>query len=98
MVIEAVGFRVTLSYPAWRLTREQEMKQAERNQEAMGGFIVACLKRALKYWNLALNATARVEQSKLLPATDVSHYRADLLSVRQDILSLMQRFRSKLSG
>lgn len=67
-----------------------------RGEDADPGFIVASLKRALKPLTLALNAAARLAPKPLLPAPELEQLRADLLAIRQEILTLMQRYRGRL--
>ena len=58
------------------------------------GFIVACLKRALNYFNESSAALSKVEQKKLLPNEVLHDFRKNLHEIRQEILKLMERFRS----
>jgi len=59
------------------------------------GFIVAGLKRALALLHESLNAADRVRASNQLPAAQLEPFRQELFAVRQEILSLMERFRSE---
>ena len=59
-----------------------------------GGFIVACLKRALNYFNESSAALSKVEQRKLVPSEYLHDFRANLHEIRQEILALMTRFRT----
>jgi hypothetical protein len=59
-----------------------------------GGFIVACLKRALNYFNESSSALAKVEQKKLIPTEILHEFRKNLHEIRQEILGLMARFRT----
>jgi hypothetical protein len=60
-----------------------------------GGFVVAALKRALNYLHKSVAAAERVAQKNLLPRERLESFRADLFEVREEMLSLMQRFRGK---
>ena len=60
-----------------------------------GGFIVAALKRALKYLHESISAAERVAPRNLLPSDRLDSFRADLFDVREQILTLMERFRGK---
>jgi len=60
-----------------------------------GGFIVAALKRALNYLHASMAAAEKVSQKKLLVPERLDSFRAELFSVREEILALMKRFRSK---
>jgi hypothetical protein len=66
-----------------------------RGADADPGFLVACLKRALKYLGQALTATSRVAAKTLLLEPEVLQYRNDLLAIRQEILDLMRRYRAR---
>ena len=59
-----------------------------------GGFIVACLKRALKYFEASFAASNKVRISGILDAERVDKFRADLFKIRSGVLDLMTRFRS----
>lgn len=65
-----------------------------RGEDADPGFLVACLKRALKELHLALSAHSRVATKALLPEAEVVQYRSDLLAIRHEILDLMRRYRA----
>lgn len=60
-----------------------------------GGFVVAALKRALNYLHASVAAAERVASKNLLDSGRLNSFRADLFNVREEILGLMQRFRSK---
>jgi hypothetical protein len=59
------------------------------------GFIVAGLKRALALLHESLQAAGGVKASGVLPAEQLEPFRRELFAVRQEILSLMERFRSE---
>ena len=61
-----------------------------------GGFIVACLKRALTYFNESSAAVSKVEQKKLIHPEILRDFRTHLHEIRQEILELMDRFRTAL--
>ena len=58
-----------------------------------GGFIVACLKRALQSFALTIKALGSIAQQNLLPAANVSSFKEELFAIRQEILRLMQHYR-----
>jgi len=58
-----------------------------------GGFVVACLKRTLRHFGQAINATGIVSQKHLLPAASLKSFRDDFFGIRQEILTLMQHYR-----
>jgi hypothetical protein len=60
-----------------------------------GGFVVAALKRALNYLHNSINASERVAAKKLLPEGKLQSFRAELFNIREQVLSLMQRYREK---
>lgn len=62
-----------------------------------GGFIVACLKRALTYFNEAASAMTKVEQKNLIGEHQLLEFRHNLYDIRQDMLRLMDRFRQEHS-
>ena len=59
-----------------------------------GGFIVAALKRALGYVNASMAAAEKVAPKQLIPDERLEAFRKELFSTREEILALMQRFRS----
>jgi len=58
-----------------------------------GGFIVAALKRALNYLHKSIAAAEKVENKNLLDSERLKSFRGDLFDIREEILSLMKRFR-----
>lgn len=60
-----------------------------------GGFVVAALKRALNYLHKSIAATEKVAEKKLVPGERLEPFRADLFEIREEMLSLMKRFRAK---
>jgi hypothetical protein len=58
-----------------------------------GGFIVAALKRALNYLHKSIAAAEKVENKNLLDSERMKSFRGDLFDIREEILSLMKRFR-----
>jgi hypothetical protein len=60
------------------------------------GFVVAALKRALNYLHASINASEKVAEKRLLPEDALESFRRELFSIREEILTLMQRFREKL--
>lgn len=60
------------------------------------GFVVACLKRALKYVDAAVGACGKVLDKQLLDDEYVETYRRELFAIREEMLRFMQHFRSIL--
>ncbi len=58
-----------------------------------GGFVVASLKRALKYLESALGALREVYTLDLIQAERLDHFRGELFAIRQEMLRLMSRYR-----
>lgn len=61
-----------------------------------GGFIVACLKRALKYFEASFDASNKVREAGTLDDARLQQFRADLFRIRSEVLDLMTRFRSAI--
>jgi hypothetical protein len=57
------------------------------------GFIVACLKRSLQYFDNAIRAAALVSEKTLVAEERVAAFRNSLFQIRQEILSLMTHYR-----
>ena len=57
------------------------------------GFVVAALKRALKYVNASMAAAQKVARKRLLSAERLGAFRTELFEIREEILALMRRFR-----
>lgn len=68
---------------------------AYRGEEVDAGFVVANLKRALQHLHQAIKAAGAVKATDLLPARKLEDYRTSLFALREEILALMKRFRSK---
>ncbi|MBI4026746.1 MAG: hypothetical protein HY360_17315 [Verrucomicrobia bacterium] len=60
-----------------------------------GGFIVACLKRALTHLHQSIGAAAKVADKQCLDRQTLETFRAALFAVRQETLALMNRFRKQ---
>lgn len=60
-----------------------------------GGFMVAALKRALTYLNASMAAAEKVAQKKLIASERLDSFRAELFDTREEMLTLMQRFRTR---
>lgn len=58
-----------------------------------GGFIVACLKRALSHFSQAINSINIVSQTDSLPGAVLQGFRDEIFAIRQEVLSLMQHYR-----
>ena len=60
-----------------------------------GGFIVAYLKRALKYFNETMEHYQKVKTEGRVPAERLERFHEELCSVREEILRLMDKYRGK---
>jgi hypothetical protein len=60
-----------------------------------GGFIVACLKRSLRSFDLTMKSIGSVAKHNIIPAKRISIFRDELFAIRQDILRLMQHYRHR---
>jgi len=60
------------------------------------GFVVACTKRALKYVGATLSAMRKVEERRVLDVDRLQEFRKELFEVRQEMLTLMKRYREEL--
>lgn len=58
-----------------------------------GAFIVAALKRALGYLHKSIAASEKVMEKRLVDRERLKRFRTELFDVREEILSLMKRFR-----
>lgn len=65
----------------------------DRDMRFHAGFVVAALKRALKYVNASMAAAQKVARKKLLAAERLSAFRTELFEIREEMLALMKRFR-----
>jgi hypothetical protein len=65
----------------------------DRDMTFHAGFVVAALKRALKYLNASMAAVEKVARKKLLAAERLDAFRAELFEIREQMLALMKRFR-----
>lgn len=65
------------------------------DEQPDGGFIVAHLKRALAFVNETLFTIRRIQEKDLLDDARTEEQRVELLRIRQEILGLTQRFRSR---
>lgn len=63
-------------------------------EEPDGGFVVACLKRALKFLERSLAASDKVLVQELLDEKTVNEFRDGLFEIREKILHLMKFYRS----
>ncbi len=59
------------------------------------GFIVACLKRTLRYVNAVLGAAEKVAEKEAMPANLLASFRHEFFAIRQEILGLMRHYRAK---
>ena len=60
-----------------------------------GGFVVAALKRSLKYLHASIDASEKVATKNLLGDEQLRSFRDELFAIREEILALMQRYRGK---
>jgi hypothetical protein len=58
-----------------------------------GGFVVACLKRGLQFFDNAMRSADRVSGKDLLNADKLEQFRSDLFQIRQEMLRLMTYYR-----
>ncbi|MEM7391412.1 MAG: hypothetical protein AAF492_03610 [Verrucomicrobiota bacterium] len=63
--------------------------------EIEGGFIVACLKRALVFLNGSISAAGNVRTRSLIEENRLNEFCRQLFSIREDMLGLMDRFRNQ---
>lgn len=61
-----------------------------------GGFVVACLKRSLKFFNEAMQNLQKVREKAAADPKRLSRFHKDLCGVREDILRLMDEYRNHL--
>lgn len=59
-----------------------------------GGFVVASLKRALKFFDTTMAAAENVTRRKLLDAELTGRFRQDMFEIREEILRLMKKYRN----
>lgn len=60
-------------------------------------FIVACLKRALPFFDDMMNDLKAVREKELLPQKRLSCFSDDMFAIRAEIVQLMERFRDEIS-
>lgn len=65
----------------------------DRDMTFHAGFVVAALKRALKYTNASMAAAQKVARKRLLSAKRLGAFRTELFEIREEMLALMKRFR-----
>ena len=58
-----------------------------------GGFIVACLKRALQYFDRSIAALERVRTRQLADPAVMDEFRSELFAIREEMLRLITRYR-----
>jgi predicted nuclease with RNAse H fold len=61
-----------------------------------GGFIVACLKRSLKYFNEAMQHIQTVRNKQSISSDLLTAFHEGLCAVREEILRLMNQYRNQL--
>jgi hypothetical protein len=59
-----------------------------------GGFVVACLKRALKHFNETMEHFQNVQKERCVDKDRLARFHSDLCSVREEILRLMDKYRN----
>lgn len=62
-----------------------------------GGFIVACLKRSLKYFNETMSHFQTVRSKGCIPAEQLDSFHQGLCFIREETLRLMDKYRSSPS-
>jgi len=60
-----------------------------------GGFIVACLKRALKFFEAAISGTDKVQKKNIVEPKRLEAFRRELFVIREEMLRLMKFYRQK---
>ena len=60
-----------------------------------GGFVVACLKRALSHLHTSQAGLEKLAPKKILPDDLITQQRNELFAIREEILRLMNEFRGK---
>ena len=65
------------------------------DEQPDGGFIIAHLKRSLAFINETLFTVRRIQDKGLVDDARMEEQRIELLRIRQEVLGLMQRFRSR---
>jgi len=60
------------------------------------GFVVASLKRALPFLNDSIAATKKVQSKKLVEEARLNQFRKELFAVREGVLALMEKFRTRM--
>jgi hypothetical protein len=66
-----------------------------RDRARDGGFIVAYLKRALKYFNETMQHYQKVQAEGSIDPARLSRFHNDLCAIREEILRLMDKYRGK---
>lgn len=61
--------------------------------EPDGGFVVACLKRALPHINSALSCSDNAGRRRLFPEKKLAYFRSKMLEIREETIRLMARYR-----
>ena len=61
-----------------------------------GGFVVACLKRSLPYFNEMMSGLERVKKQGLINAERLHRFSVDMFAIRAEIVQLMEQFRSEM--
>lgn len=63
-----------------------------------GAFVVACLKRALPYFDDMMQALDKVREKKFLPEERLARFSFDMFAIRAEIVQIMDRFRNNFQG
>ena len=61
-----------------------------------GGFVIACLKRALPYFDDMVQALEKVRKNEILDAARLQRFSDDMFAIRAEIVQLMERFRAEM--
>ncbi len=60
------------------------------------GFVVACLKRALPYFDEMMLALEKVRKQETFPSERLNRFSADMFAIRAEIVQLMEKFRNEI--
>ncbi|MFC1451975.1 hypothetical protein ACFLSJ_01365 [Verrucomicrobiota bacterium] len=67
------------------------------DDEPEGGFVVACLKRALRFLNGSLAASQRAAGNGQADGAVLARFRDELLEIREEMLRIMSHYRDQIS-
>jgi hypothetical protein len=61
-----------------------------------GGFVVACLKRALPYFDKMMSGVEQVKKQGMIDNERLQRFSVDMFAIRAEIVQLMERFRNEM--